>query len=123
MKLKKLLTLALLMTGVSTWAQTDVTSTYITDADFSSTTNWTDYSSSGFHDIDKGLIGTYGVRTNEGQAVSTVDATHLATEYCFGFECRWSSNFASYNQTKSSASLPAGVYTITFDVENTNSGS
>ena len=111
------------MTGVSTWAQTDVTSTYITDADFSSTTNWTDYSSSGFHDIDKGLIGTYGVRTNEGQAVSTVDATHLATEYCFGFECRWSSNFASYNQTKSSASLPAGVYTITFDVENTNSGS
>lgn len=111
------------MTGVSTWAQTDVTSTYITDADFSSTTNWTDYSSSGFHDINKGLIGTYGVRTNEGQAVSTVDATHLATEYCFGFECRWSSNFASYNQTKSSASLHAGVYTITFDVENTNSGS
>ncbi len=104
-------------------AQTDVTSTYITDADFSSTTNWTDYSSSSYHDIGRGFIGTYGVRTAEGQAVSTVDDTHLATESCFGFECRWETSYASYNQTKASASLPAGIYTITYDVENTNSKS
>ena len=111
-----MLTLTLGWTNAS--AQTDVTSTYITNADFSSTDGWSQYVSSGYKDIGNGLIGTYGVRTNEGQAISTVDATHLATEYCFGFECRWSSNYASYNQT--TQELPVGAYTLMFDVENTN---
>ena len=100
------------------FAQTDVTSTYLTNADFSSTEGWTLSASTQYHDQGNGLIGTYGVRTAEGQAVSTVDETHLATEYCFGFEVRWSSNFASYYQE--TQELPIGVYTLTFDVENTN---
>lgn len=99
-------------------AQTDVTSQYITNADFSSTEGWTAEVSSQFKDYGNGLIGTYGVRTAEGQSVSTVDDTHLATEYCFGFEVRWSSNFAAFTQTTSE--LPIGVYTLTFDVEDTN---
>ena len=97
----------------------DITSTYITNADFSSTDGWTAYVSDSFKDYGNGLIGTYGVRTAEGQAVSTVDETHLATEYCFGFEVRWSGNYASFNQTTSE--MPAGKYTLTYDVENTNS--
>ena len=101
------------------WAQTDVTSTYITNADFSSTDGWTAYVSASFKDYGNGLIGTYGVRTADGQAVSTVDATHLATEYCFGFECRWESSYAAYQQT--TTELPVGHYELSFDVENTNS--
>ena len=121
MKIKKLFSLAVAMLAtVGAWAQTDVTSTYLTNADFSSTDGWEGYVSGSYKDYGNGLIGTYGVRTNEGQGVSTVDDTHLATEYCFGFECRWSGNFASYNQTTSE--LPIGVYTLTFDVENTNLG-
>ncbi len=119
MKIKKLLSLAaalVLTTGMS--AQTDVTSTYITNADFASTDGWTQYVSSGYKDIGYGLIGTYKIY---GNTAATVDATHLATEYCFGFECRWAGNYSSYNQTTSS-SLPAGVYTLTYDVENVNGG-
>ncbi len=97
-------------------AQTDVTSTYITNAGFASTDGWTQYVSSQYKDIGNGLIGTYKIRSN--QSAATVDDTHLATEYCFGFECRWAGNFSSYNQTTSS--LPAGVYTLTYDVENVN---
>ena len=120
-KLKLLLTATALLLGggISAWAQTDVTSTYLTNADFSSTDGWTQYVSGGFKDFGNGLIGTYGVRTAEGQANSTVDETHLATEYCFGFEARWSGNYASFNQTTSD--LKVGEYTLTFDVENTNS--
>lgn len=120
MKQKLLLALLALFTlgGSNLFAQTDVTSTYLTNADFSSTEGWTLSASSQYHDQGNGLIGTYGVRTAEGQAVSTVDETHLATEYCFGFEVRWSSNFASYYQE--TQELPIGVYTLTFDVENTN---
>ena len=119
MKLKKLFALAgALILSAGAWAQTDVTSQYITNADFSSTDGWTVYQSGSYRDQGNGLIGTYGVRTAEGQAVSTVDEIHLATEYCFGFECRWSSSYASYNQT--TEELPVGVYTLTFDVEDTN---
>lgn len=121
MKQKLLLALLALFTlgGSNLFAQTDVTSTYLTNADFSSTEGWTLSASSQYHDQGNGLIGTYGVRTAEGQAVSTVDETHLATEYCFGFEVRWSSNFASYYQ-ETQEPLPVGSYTLTFDVENTN---
>ena len=118
-KIKLLMAAALLFCSAGAWAETDVTSTYITNADFSSTTGWTAYVSGSYRDYGNGVIGTYGVRTNEGQAVSTVDATHLATESCFGFEVRWSGNYAAYQQT--TAELPVGHYELSFDVENTNS--
>ncbi|MBR4521868.1 MAG: hypothetical protein IKO58_01810, partial [Prevotella sp.] len=118
-KLKLLLAFCALLLGWSNAnAQTDVTSTYITNADLSSTDGWTGYVSAQYKDLGNGLIGTYGVRTAEGQAVSTVDGTHLATEYCFGFEVRWSNNYAAYQQTMT---LPAGNYLFAYDVENTNS--
>ena len=87
----------------------------LANADLASLDGWTVASSSSFNDKGNGLIGTYQVRFSP----ATVDATHLATEYCFGFEARWGGNFASYNQT--TVALPAGVYTLTYDVENVNS--
>ena len=97
-------------------AQTDVTSTYLTNADFSSTASWTEnHSASEYWALGNGLIGTYAVANNK---TSTTDATHLETEYCLGIQCRWSTNYAYYTQT--TTSLPVGAYTLTFDVENTN---
>lgn len=87
----------------------------LANADLSSLDGWTVASTSGYNDKGNGLIGTYNVRFS----AATVDETHLATEYCLGFEARWSNNFASYNQT--TVALPAGVYTLTYDVENVNS--
>ena len=86
----------------------------LADADLASLDGWTVASTSGFNDKGNGLIGTYNVRFS----AATVDDTHLATEYCLGFEARWSGNYASYNQT--TVALPAGVYTLTYDVENVN---
>ncbi len=115
MKHFKLLFAFLALFGaVNANAQTDVTNEYIQNADFSTTDGWTAYVSSGFRDYGNGLIGTYNVRISP----ATVDDTHLATEYCFGLECRWSTNYASFNQT--TGELPAGVYTLTYDVENVN---
>ena len=115
MKHFKLLFVFLALFGaVNANAQTDVTNEYIQNADFSTTDGWTAYVSSGFRDYGNGLIGTYNVRISP----ATVDDTHLATEYCFGLECRWSTNYASFNQT--TGELPAGVYTLTYDVENVN---
>lgn len=112
---KHLLTLlALTMGWGNLWAQTDVTTTYITNADFSSTDGWTVKKSTEFSDIGNGLIGDYTVRFSP----ATADETHLATEYCFGFECRWSGNFASYSQIIEN--LPAGYYELSYDVENVN---
>lgn len=111
MKLKQILAAALLLCSAGAWAQTDVTSSYITNADFSSTTGWTAYVSSSFKDIGTGKIG-WTVKN----AASTTDATHLSTEYCFGFECRWSGNYASYNQT--TRELQVGHYELTYDVQN-----
>ena len=92
---------------------------YLVNADFSSTEGWTAYASgnsgTNFQDYSNGLIGTYKVRFSP----ATVDDTHLLTEYCFGFECRWQSNYASFNQ-ETTKELPAGAYTLTFDVENVN---
>lgn len=93
-KLQLLFTACALLCG-STAVQaedTDVTSDYITNADFSSLDSWTKVSSGGFFDGGIGLIGTYMVRTDvTGHVdVSTlVDDTHLATEYCMGSESRW----------------------------------
>lgn len=80
-----------------------------------STDGWTADASGSFRDFGNGKIGTYQVRFKP----ATVDETHLASEYCFGFEARWSGNFASYTQ-QSKVDLPAGTYTLTFDVENVN---
>lgn len=107
-------TFALVGGSVAAMAQTDVTSTYLTNADFSSTEGWTEVVSGQFRDYGNGLIGEYTVRFSP----ATVDETHLATEYCFGLECRWNTNYASYTQTTSE--LPVGMYTLTFDVENVN---
>lgn len=119
MKKKLLFAAAMMLAAVGAKAQTDVTSTYLTNADFSSTEGWTAVVSSQFKDYGNGLIGTYGVRTAEGQAVSTVDETHLDTQYCLGVECRWSTSFAAFTQDTKEALAP-GAYTLTFDVENTN---
>ena len=115
--LKSTFTILILLGFVNgAWAQTDVTSAYLTNADFSSTDGWTAVVSSDYKDYGNGLIGDYIVRIN----AATVDDTHLATEYCFGFECRWKSNYASFNQ-ETTENLPIGVYTLTYDVENVNS--
>ncbi|MBO7068264.1 MAG: Ig domain-containing protein [Bacteroidaceae bacterium] len=119
MKRKKLLFAMLcIASALGMRAQTDVTSTYITNADFSSTDGWTQSHSDGtFWALGNGNIGSYAVVNS---MTSTTDATHLSTEYCFGMQCRWSTSYAAFTQTKSSASLPAGVYTLTYDVQNTN---
>lgn len=102
----------------TSWAQTDVTNTYITNADFASLEGWTQVHSEGtFWALGNGKIGTYAVANDK---TSTTDDTHLATEYCLGIQCRWSTNYANFTQTKEDATLPAGAYTITYDVQNTN---
>ena len=115
MKLKQLFAAALLLCSVGAWAQTDVTSTYIADADFESTTGWTQDHSSQYWSLGNGNIGTYAVANNK---TSSTDDTHLATEYCLGIQCRWSTNYAAFTQTTSS--LPVGAYTLTYDVQNKN---
>lgn len=119
MKLKHLLTIAALIAGAGTaWAQTDVTSTYITNADFSSTTGWTNYSGGGSeHSEDSGLIGTLNLNSKP----STTDATHLATEYCFGFSARWNGRYTYYQQVLEN--VQAGAYTLSYDVQDVNSSS
>ena len=115
-QLKLFLTLLALTMGWSNvGAQTDVTSTYITNADFASSDGWTQVHSDQYWSLGNGLIGTYAVANNKA---STADDTHLATEYCLGIQCRWNTNFAAFTQT--TPSLPVGQYTLTFDVENAN---
>lgn len=92
---------------------------YFVNTDLSSTTGWTAVVSDSFKDLGTGKIGEYKVR-NEFSA-ATVDEYHPATAYAFGFEARWSSSFASYTQ-ESKVALPAGTYTLSFDVENVNGG-
>lgn len=99
----------------SAWAQTDVTEDYLQNADFSATSNWTQVHSAQFWSLGNGLIGTYAVANNK---TSTTDATHLSSEYCLGMQCRWQTNYANFTQT--TATLPVGVYTLTYDVQNTN---
>lgn len=116
-KLKLFIAALALLGGVNLAnAQTDVTSTYITNADFSSTDGWTSYVSSQYHSEGNGLIGSLKINNKNA---ATVDDTHLSTQYCFGFECRWSGNYSSYNQTTSL--LPVGTYILSYDVQNTNS--
>jgi hypothetical protein len=88
---------------------------YFVNTDLASTEGWTAVASDGYRDFGNGKIGEYTVRFKP----ATVDENHLATEYAFGFEARWKPNFASYTQ-ESKTELPAGVYTLTYDVENVN---
>lgn len=115
MKRKILFAILMIVSVLGLRAQTDVTATYITDADFSSTSGWTQDHSSQYYSLGNGLIGTYAVANNK---TSTTDDTHLATEYCLGMQCRWQTNYANFTQTTSS--LPVGAYILTFDVQNTN---
>ena len=113
MKLKQLLATALLFCSAGAWAQTDVTSTYLTNADFSSTTGWIVDKSSSYSEIGTGTIGW----TVKNYA-STTDANHLNTEYCFGFEMRWG-GYSTFKQ-ETSTNLPVGYYELSYDVQNTN---
>ena len=56
MKLKHLFAAALTLVTAGAGAQTDVTSTYLTNADFSSTDGWTQYVSESYKDLGNGLI-------------------------------------------------------------------
>ena len=88
----------------------------IVNADFSSLDGWTPVASEGFHNEGNGLIGTFKVHSLF--AAATVDNKHLATDYCIGMEARWQGNYSSF--TQETAALPAGDYTLQFDVENVN---
>lgn len=85
--------------------------------DFASTEGWNAFKS-GTADIGSGLIGTYSIR-GENSVAATADDTHLATEYCLGVTARWNTNYSYYTQT--TEVLPVGKYTLTYDLENTNS--
>ncbi len=92
---------------------------YIVNAEFNPEADpigWTGIHSDMYYDFGMGLIGTYQVRGEH--PASTVDETHLATEFAAGLECRWQTNYAAYTQT--TVEIPAGAYKLTFDVENTN---
>ena len=117
-KINKFIAILIAVLGVQiASAQTDVTSTYLTNADFSSQDGWSTNVSAQYKDFGNGLIGTY--RANGSGSVSTVDGAHLNTEYCFGVECRWENTYASFYQETKIALTP-GVYTLSYDVENTN---
>ena len=75
---------------------------------------WTEVVSGQFRDFGMYQIGG---EKNVRFAAPTVDSDHLSTEYAAGFECRWESNYAAYSQN---VTLPAGEYTLLFDVENVN---
>jgi len=114
MRKKLLALLAIPLAFASANAQTDVTSTYIKDADFSDlSTNWTSSKSEQYSDLVNGVIGTASVQ----DATSTTDDNHPSSMNCIGVSVRWQGNHAAYQQTTSTA-LPEGYYTLTYDVEN-----
>lgn len=102
---------------VMTAVAVDLLDEYFVNTDLASTDGWTASHSNGFCDFGNGKVGEYKVR--DAFAPATVDETHLSTDYVFGFEARWAGNFASYTQ-ESKKELPAGYYTLTYDVENVN---
>ncbi len=78
---------------------------------------WTAVLSESFKDIGMYQIGGTAKIRNEFTA-PTADESHLATEFAAGFEARWASSFSSYTQT--TAEVPAGSYSLVYDVENVN---
>jgi hypothetical protein len=100
----------LIICTVWTSAKNDVTTLYLKNSDLRSTDGWTQEHSAEYWALTHGLIGTCSLLNKN---TSTTDATHLATEYCFGIQCRWNTNYASFTQTTSI--LPVGEYTLSFD--------
>ena len=82
---------------------------------------WTAVHPAQYYDLGMGLIGQWQIRNeNPIFPAPTVDEDHLNTEYAAGLECRWQTNYAAFTQT-TTAELPVGAYTLTFDIENVNS--
>lgn len=119
--LKTLLVGAMTLATTGAWADKDPQD-FIVNAQFVPNENpdadpvgWTKVVSAQFYDIGVYKIGGEAfVRF----AAPTADETHLTTEYAAGFECRWEGDYSSYTQT--TAAIPAGAYSLTFDVENVN---
>nr|MCR4959011.1 hypothetical protein [Prevotella sp.] len=78
---------------------------------------WTAVLSESFKDIGMYQIGGTAKIRDEFTA-PTADESHLTTEFAAGFEARWASSFSSYTQT--TAEVPAGSYSLVYDVENVN---
>ncbi len=127
MKLKHLLTLAALVVGGGNlWAQTDVTSTYITNPSFESDgimsagngttpniitpTGWTqEQNTAGSFQDNKICDASTSNGSNYGTTVTPSDGTY----YLF-YRHGWNgSNYAKF--TSSAANLPAGSYKLTVD--------
>lgn len=96
--------------------ESTVLNKYFLNTDLASTAGWTAVTSNQYKEIGNGKIGEFKVYNN---LAATVDDSHLSSEYCFGFEVRWSGNYSSYTQ-QSKTELAPGTYTMTFDVENVN---
>lgn len=65
-----------------------------------------------------GHIGTCKIDISNTVFTSTTDGTHTNEDYCIGLEARWQNNNVAFTQT---ASIPAGHYSLSFDVQNVNS--
>ena len=101
-------------TAIAASGLTDITFVF-ENGDFSSTDGWEAVISGQYRDYGNGLIGT----SLANYAASTTDATHSNTDYYLANECRWNTNYSSF--TQSVLVLPAGNYSLSYDVENTNS--
>ena len=140
MKFKHLLAAALLFCTAGAWAQTDVTSTYITNADFSQGTALTstylygyakDGTPYGFQDVDGwtsvvtarndgyGFAGgtfAYGSTTHlkgNDKGAPSADPDGNAGQ-CLGFFAVWGAGGYYYQDV----TLAAGKYTLTFPIYN-----
>ena len=90
---------------------------YFVNTNLASTEGWTAVTSAKFFDLGTGKIGEYAV--SQDMPTATADEWHPATAYAFGFEARWAPSYSSYTQ-ESKVELPAGTYTLTYDVQNAN---
>ena len=133
MKLNHLLTIAALIAGAGTaWAQTDVTSTYITNADFEDTysvfvnpksdraiyqpNGWT-VTRTGSDTNDMTILKSTDLASNNFTAFTINDATTRG-EQTYWTRLRWGNNTGlKLSQTKT---LPAGNYKLTAFVLNYN---
>ena len=128
MKRKLLFLTAFLAVGaLGMRAQTDVTSTYLTNADFESgtaaTANVTTYVAPSSWTLVNGTHGSsstaaYGssFTVNKVTPPSTSDATTFGSN-CYIIQGAWSAN----NYIYQTATLPAGIYRLIYYVQNINS--
>lgn len=83
---------------------------------------WTE-TGSYFSGSGMGKIGTCTININKWQGTtnnvnpSVIDDWHSGNDYCIGLEARWANSAISFSQE---LSLPAGDYTLKFDVQNVN---